>query len=179
MSSRHTEVASEFRNALRGMAASVTIITTADGFGRSGMVATAVMSVSMEPPSLVIAVNKSASIHPRISARGSFCVNILSEWEETIASGFASAKGEGRFAYGAWASRTVDASHYGMPHLVTAEAAIFCKTSAVYDAHGTHSLFVGEVIHVERSGAFSPLTYCNGRYGTFNDDHVRTAHTVS
>ncbi|MES4992593.1 flavin reductase family protein [Phyllobacterium sp. 22229] len=168
MASSNIDVALEFRTALRGMAASVTIITTADGDGRYGMVATAVMSVALEPPSLVIAVNKSASIHPRISGRGYFCVNVLSEWENTIASGFSVAKGEGRFAYGAWASRPIDASQQGLPHLVTAEAAIFCKVSAVYDSHGTHSLFIGDVVDVERSGAFSPLTYCNGQYGIFS-----------
>lgn len=161
-------LADEFKTALRGMASSVTLITTGLGGARYGMVATAVMSVSMEPPSLVIAVNKSASIHDCISERGYFCVNLLSEWDMSLTQGFAAAKGEARFAYGAWLTRTVEGEGGNLPFLSNAQAAIFCATSQSH-SHGTHTLFVGNVIKVIRSDDQAPLVYCSGQYGAFEE----------
>ena len=164
-----TALAAEFKAALRGVASSVTIFTTSIRGARHGMVATAVMSVSMDPASLIIAVNKSASIHDPITDRGLFCVNVLSEWDASISNGFAKAKGEDRFAFGAWSQRDAGNDESSLPYLVTAQASIFCRTREVYTTHGTHSLFVGDVIDVIRSEEISPLTYCNGQYGSFTE----------
>ena len=118
-------LAETFRHSLRGLAASVTIISTRAGATRHGMVATAVMSLSMQPPSLAIGVNTSASIQKPLLRRRAFVVNILSEWDERIARGFTSANGEARFAYGAWSSHDLGGDQPGLPYLANAQAADF------------------------------------------------------
>jgi len=160
-------LADDFKTALRGVASSVTIFSTRVGGVRYGMVATAVMSVSMAPASLVIAVNKSASINERIADRGYFAVNVLSERDRQLSVDFANAKGEARFHHGIWHDRSIGQGEE-LPYLVTAQAAIFCQTSHVY-SHGTHILYVGEVVEVIKSANVSPLMYCNGQYGAFTD----------
>ncbi|AMD56782.1 hypothetical protein AWN88_00385 [Agrobacterium tumefaciens] len=167
MSNNLGNTALEFRNALRGVASSVTIITTFDGSLRHGMVATAFMSVSMEPPSLIIAVNKSASIHDQITRRGAFVVNILSRRDEEIATGFGQSKGQDRFKFGDWSDWGTDVEHCALPYLTSASAAILCSTNQIYDSHGTHSLFVGDVVDVRISDDRSALAYCHGTYGCF------------
>jgi flavin reductase len=162
----HT-LAEPFRNSLRGLAASVTIISTQTGGVRYGMVATAVMSLSMEPPSLVLAVNSAASIHGPMKRRNAFVVNILSEWDERVARGFASMNGENRFAFGAWSARRAGPTDTGeLPYLANAQATIFCR---IKDAHqsGSHSLFIGEVQDVILGKEKAPLLYCDGTYGAF------------
>jgi flavin reductase len=160
-------LAEPFRSSLRGLASSVTIITTQLGGVRYGMVATALMSLSMEPPSLVLSVNSSASIHQPLARRQAFAVNILSEWDERVARGFASTKGEKRFAYGAWsARRLLPADMDEMPYLANAQATIFCRLKDEHQS-GSHTLFVGEVEHVVVGDEKAPLVYCDGTYGSF------------
>jgi flavin reductase len=158
-------LAEPFRNALRGLASSVTIITTQLGAVRYGMVATAVMSLSMEPPSLVIAVNSDASLYQPLTRRRAFVVNILTERDEQVARGFTAAKGESRFDYGAWSS-----DHMGLdemeklPYLRDGQAAIFCRVTDIHES-GSHGLIVGAVEHVIVGRERTPLIYCDGAYG--------------
>lgn len=162
--------AEAFRLSLRGLGASVTIIATQCGGVRYGMVATAVMSVSMDPPSLVIAVNSSASIHEPISRRQAFTVNVLGEWDERVARGFAKASGEARFAYGAWSARSIDKSgDHPLPYLANGQASIVCSVRQSVP-FGSHTLFIGEVQDVVASGENAPLLYCDGSYGSFSNE---------
>ena len=57
------ELLSSFRTAMRHVAATVYAVTTGHGGGRYGILATAVSSLSFEPPSLLVCVNRSASLH--------------------------------------------------------------------------------------------------------------------
>jgi flavin reductase (DIM6/NTAB) family NADH-FMN oxidoreductase RutF len=129
------------------------------------MVATAVMPVSMEPPTLAIGVNRTASIHDRLQERGSFAVNILSRWNHAMVRGFASASGEARFAHGVWSShQSADAHVEGLPLLANAQASILCKIASASQV-GTHTLFVAEVADVIYISDCNPLVYCDGNYG--------------
>ena len=74
----------DVRLVMRHVGTTVTIITTHDGRQSYGMVATAMMSLSMEPPALAIGINHSASIHKPLLERRAFCVNILSRHDEDI-----------------------------------------------------------------------------------------------
>jgi len=164
-------LAEPFRKSLRGLASSVTIITTQVGAVRYGMVATAVMSLSMEPPSLVIAVNSNASLHRPLTFRRAFVVNILTEREEQVARGFAGSKGESRFAYGAWSSGyMLPDETEKLPYLKNGQSAIFCRVTDVH-ASGSHSLFVGAVERVIVGYDKAPLVYCDGAYGAFKSAH--------
>ena len=97
-------IIAEFKRAMRRLASTVTIISTADVNGnRYGMAATAVTSVSTDPPSLLVCVNRDASIHAPLAGRGAFCVNVLTTGHEDLVSAFGGRlKGNERFSVGDW-----------------------------------------------------------------------------
>lgn len=149
----------DFRDALRGLGRSVVIMTTEADGQRFAMSATAVCELSMEPPSLLVCVNKGASIHPALSRGLPFAVNILPHGLEDLANRCAGGvKGEDRFASGSW-----ERSKLGPPVLADAQAALVCESDVKMD-YGTHTIFIGRVIQVFETGRRDPLIYIDGRY---------------
>ena len=148
----------DFRKAMRRLAGGVALVTSWDGRRRYGMPMTAVMSLAMEPPSLVIAVNRSASIHPALKAGSPFCVNLLKHASEEMCRRFAALAPEDRFTVGDWGEGL-----RGTPYLKNAQAAIFCDVGPVHD-FGTHSLIVGVVSDAWMDEHVSPLVHLDGRY---------------
>lgn len=147
--------------AMRRLAKSVTIITTSNGRERFAMSATAVDSLSTEPPSLLICVNQTASLHAVLDAGADFCVNILGlEQEELSHLCSGPIKGEARFQRGNW--RT---SAGGIPYLGDAQSAILCRQDGKF-SYGTHSIFIGRIQAIHNSAAISPLVYLDGSYTT-------------
>ncbi|MDF3936982.1 flavin reductase family protein [Pseudomonas citronellolis] len=147
--------------AMRRLAKSVTIITTSDGQERFAMSATAVDSLSTEPPSLLICVNQTASLHRVLEAGADFCVNILGQEQEYLShlcSG--PVKGEGRFASGDW--RT---SACGVPYLADAQSSVICEQDGRF-TYGTHTVFIGRIREIRNSPQITPLIYVNGIYTT-------------
>ncbi|UZW56407.1 flavin reductase family protein [Sphingobium sp. JS3065] len=149
----------QFRNALRGLARSVVIISAAEAGVRYAMSATAFCEVSMAPPSLLISVNKSASISPVLLRGNAFAVNILPSGQEDLANRCAgAAKGEERFATHDWKM-----SKEGVPFLADCQASLVCQNDTNLD-YGTHVIFVGRVLEVFGDGTRDPLIYLDGRY---------------
>src|SRR5260370_26912469 len=99
-----------FKKGMRHLAASVTLITTRHRELGGGLTATAVCSVSAEPPQLLVCVNKTASAHDPIGEAGFFCVNILAPQHRKIAERFAGmdgVEGDERFRHlGDWSTLT-------------------------------------------------------------------------
>jgi flavin reductase (DIM6/NTAB) family NADH-FMN oxidoreductase RutF len=160
------DVGQAFKQAMRGLGSSVTILSTELACVRYGMVATAAMSVSMEPASMVVAINRSASIHNPLIERGAFVVNILTHWDKSLVEGFARASGEGRFANGPWSTASISDRSIPLPYLANAVASVFLTVADVF-ASGTHSLVVGHVQRVALHSEKHPLLYCDGTYGSF------------
>ena len=78
-----------FREAMRRFATTVSIISCSDEEGRlHGMSATAVASVCVEPPTLLICINNSTATHGALSRRGRFCVNILRSFHSELSQVF-------------------------------------------------------------------------------------------
>jgi flavin reductase (DIM6/NTAB) family NADH-FMN oxidoreductase RutF len=147
--------------AMRRLAKSVTIITTSNGQERFAMSATAVDSLSTEPPSLLICVNQSASLHGVLDAGADFCVNILGlEQEELSHLCSGPVKGEARFQRGDWRS-----SEGGIPYLGDAQSAILCRQDGKF-SYGTHTIFIGRIVAIHNSVEISPLVYLDGAYTT-------------
>ncbi len=147
-----------FRLAMRRLAGGVAIATTADGERRYGMTMTAVMSLSMEPPSLVMAVNRTASIYRPLSEGSPFCVNLVGQEHEAMVREFSALPSEERFGVGDW----IDGPN-GAPCLLEAQAAVFCDVS---DTHqfGSHAIIIGVVTDARAREAISPLVHLDGRY---------------
>ncbi len=152
----------DFKNAMRRLAATVSIIATADNEGWHGMTATSVTSVSMDPPSVLVCVNTSAALHKVLYAGRRFSVNLLRASQQLHAGTFSSSKirGAERFADHAW--KASDEEH-SLPYLVDAQANLFCDIEQTV-SYGTHTIFIGRVNAVRIGELVSPLLYADGQY---------------
>lgn len=140
-----------FRDVMRKLAGSVTIITTEDDGALHGFTATAVCSVCAEPPTILIVVNRSARTHPHIDRKGAFAVNILADHQVELATLFATKSPE------QFANVKYDTTARGVPVIEGAAAFIECRVSEQKDV-GTHTIFIGSVIGAGTQDG-SPLIY--------------------
>jgi flavin reductase (DIM6/NTAB) family NADH-FMN oxidoreductase RutF len=148
-----------FRRAMRTLTSAVCVVSTAHAECRFGMTATAVTSLSADPPSLLICVNRTASLHRPLIASRRFCLNVLHAHQTALAESFGGGRsGEDRFRCGLWT-----ASQDGVPCLEDAQANVFCDVDAVHP-YATHSVVIGRVVAVRVSGTITPLLYQDGRY---------------
>jgi flavin reductase len=148
-----------FREAMRRFATTVSIITCAHGGSRFGMSATAVTSLSADPPSLLVCVNKSAATHRVMSRGGRFCVNVLRSIHSGLSQAFSGKlRGEDRFCLGNWV-QTED----GLPFLDDAQANLFCEIVRVVD-YETHTIFIARVHSARVQKDVDPLIYQDGQY---------------
>lgn len=151
------DLAADFKAAMRRLATTVTIVTASRGEHRHGMAATAVNSLTTSPPSLLVCVNQSASIHEPIGTSRQFCINVLACGHHHLVPIFSGKMtGEDRFVSGDWVT-----DETGIPYLVDAQANIFC-TVVQHMSYGSHSIFIGTVGRVLLFGATSPLLYQEG-----------------
>lgn len=154
-----TQSGASFRDAMRRLAATVTIISARGAGRRHGITATAVTSLSMEPPSLLVCVNRSGSLHDLLSESDRFCVNLLRSEQAALSDAFSGKlPSEERFLHGAWKE-----DGEGLPFLADGQASIFCRRRDAIQ-HGSHSIFIGEVESVLLTEDISPLIYSNGAY---------------
>ena len=162
----------EFKLAMRNLASTVHIITSVSDGQRIGMTATAVSSVSMDPPSLVISINRNASLHDTIVASGLFCVNVLSPLHNELVHPFSGkSKGEERFAFGEWEHHAMT----GLPCLKGALASVACVVEAKLE-YATHTLFVGRVEAIRSECGVDPLVWQNGRIVSTQPAESSAAH---
>ncbi|MGZ3255631.1 MAG: flavin reductase family protein, partial [Croceibacterium sp.] len=141
-----------FRSAMRHVAATVYAVTTGKIGERHGILATAVSSLSFESPSLLVCVNRTASLHEPLACADTFCVNVLGLANREIAEVFEQARGEDRFGVGEWAEV------HGVPVLVNAQSYFVCRTAHRHE-FGTHTIFIGKLIDAHHRENAVPLTY--------------------
>src|SRR5918993_3283406 len=95
------ELLHAYRLAMRHVAATVYAVTTGHRGGRFGILATAVSSLSFDPPSLLVCVNRSASLHGPLACAETFAVNVLGLGNRDVAEHFMRS-GADRFEVGEW-----------------------------------------------------------------------------
>jgi flavin reductase (DIM6/NTAB) family NADH-FMN oxidoreductase RutF len=157
----------DFRNAMRHLVGAVSVITVGRGEDVTGMTVTSMSSLSVDPPSLVVAVNRAASSWPLLRQYGFFGVNILSAEQREIAerfSGKGGLKGAERFAGAEWTARAP-----GAPLLVGALAAIDCEVEEIIERH-SHGIVIGRVRAVQLAPAGAALAYWHGEYLAIDRD---------
>lgn len=148
----------DFRAAMRLLASGVALVTTADADGAPcGIAMTAFMSLSMAPPSLLLAVNRTASLLAPLEANGRFAVNILAADQAQACQAFVAAPPGARFDTLAW--RMED----GLPLVESGVATIVCRVEQTAD-FGSHRVITGVVDKAIVPGG-EPLIYVDGRYG--------------
>ena len=149
-----------FRDALGRLAAGVSLIATELDGKRRGITATAVCSVSDNPPTILACVNTRSGTAQMIGDRGWFSVNFLAESQQDIAEVFA---GKGGFSGGErFQHGHCGQGQNGLPVLRHALASIECQVEKAVPS-GTHVVFFGTV-NTASLGAFRPLMYQVGQY---------------
>ena len=159
-----------FRDVIGRFASGVTVITTTAGGVAFGTTASAVSSLSMEPPMLLVCLNKSSETGRAVAEAGVFGVNILAEGQEELAYKFAR-KGGSKFE-----GVAVTAGQTGVPLLTDGLANLECQVSESVTG-GTHTVLLARVAVAEgRDGA--PLTYFRGRFGRLESTREEVAYAA-
>lgn len=149
-----------FRAAMSRLGAAVNIITTDGPGGRHGMTATAVCSVTDEPASLLVCVNRSSRMNAVTVRNGLLCVNVLSGKQAELSNQFANRDLpiEERFAFAQW-----ETLHSGAPALHGALANFGCRIESVCEV-GTHSVFFCRVEELRTREDGEGLVYFSRNY---------------
>jgi flavin reductase (DIM6/NTAB) family NADH-FMN oxidoreductase RutF len=144
---------------LRRFAKSVMVVSCEHNGIRYAMSATAVSELSLDPPTMLICVNRSANMYGPLLNGADFTINMLHAGQEYIARNCAGAlRGEERFTQGDWQK-----SEFGPPILADAQAYFVCRQEQRID-HGTHSVFIGEVVGAHSADGVNSLVYVDGQY---------------
>ncbi|MFL0811273.1 MAG: flavin reductase family protein [Agarilytica sp.] len=150
------------KKGMRNLASGVCVISCIDENGkRFAMTASSLTSVSAEPPSLLVCVNKNAALEAVLSKASKFSVSVLNSNQEEVSNTCATpAESENRFNVGNWA--TDEAS--GLSYLSDALSIFFCEKKQTVP-YGTHSIYIGDITSVEfGDGSAGVLVYARGAY---------------
>jgi flavin reductase (DIM6/NTAB) family NADH-FMN oxidoreductase RutF len=151
----------EFRFTMRELVGAVSVVTLGQGDLRTGFTATSVSSLSLEPPTLVVCVNRTSSSWPLLREAESFGVNVLSASHRELAHRFAGSggvEGPARYEGGQWVAAAT-----GAPLLADALAAFDCSVEEIIERH-SHAIVIGRVEAVRRRGGGGALVYWRGDY---------------
>jgi flavin reductase (DIM6/NTAB) family NADH-FMN oxidoreductase RutF len=157
----------DFRSAMRHLAGGVSVITVGRGKDITGMTVTSVSSLSVDPPTLIVSINRESSTWPLLKRHGFFGVNILTADQMDVAERFTGKgglKGADRFAGAQWNTRVS-----GTPLLVGALAAIDCQAEDIIERH-SHAIVIGRVLDMQISKRTAALAYWQGRYVAIDQD---------
>lgn len=133
----------------------VVLVTVDDGTRKDGLTVSSFTSVTLEPPLILVCINKEWPTHDTIQRAGSFSVSFLAENQEAVCWNFASDDPDNRFD-----EITVTTSPAGHPIPDGCLATMDCIVTASQSA-GTHTVFIGEVVHIEELSDGHPLIYFN------------------
>ena len=153
-----------FKEALRGWASGVTVVTARDGNKKHGMTVSAFSSVSADPPLVLVCANQSSTTHGLIEKGGVFAVNILAAHQQEVSNIFASSKHEEtRLEQVGWKE-----GETGAPLINEALASLECTVASAH-REGSHTIYVGHVQAVHTTDA-EPLLYYAGGYRSLHCD---------
>lgn len=158
-----------FRQLMRLVPASVSVIATGAPGRRNGLTATSICSLSIAPPTLIACVSHRATAHDEIIRNGYFSINVLSDGDHQVARMFtpdSGARGEDRFIAEGW-----NEGFTGAPVLKTALCYLECRLSD--SACGsTHTIFFGDVVAGSAVSGANPLIYMDGDFRTLSSNVV-------
>jgi len=150
--------ADTFKRALASWASGVSVVTARDGERVHGLTVSAFSSVSLEPPLVLVCLDKTSNTLQLVDAGKVFSVNILAEDHEELSQRFASKEHEDRRFEGLECSYGVN----GCPHIPGAVSTLDCRVVNTVDA-GDHVLYLGQVEAAHTSDR-PPLIYLRGQY---------------
>jgi flavin reductase (DIM6/NTAB) family NADH-FMN oxidoreductase RutF len=149
--------AATFRAVMASVAAPVAVVTVMAGDRPHGSTVSAFTSLSLHPPMVLVALDRSADLLRYIRDSGEFGVNVLAADQAPLARAFAR-KGEHKFAGVAWVREA------GVPRLPASAGWLACAVESLVPG-GDHEVVLGRVIAAEHAD-FPPLTYHQRSFGT-------------
>ncbi len=148
----------ELKNAYARWATGVTIVTARAGDRIHGMTVSAFTEVSLEPPLVLVCIDRTSNTQPVIAEGGVFAVNILARGQEPLAKHFACKETEDhRFS-----DLHCETGTTGAPLLAGSVASLDCRLVTAHEA-GDHIVYVGEVVGLHLSDG-APLLFHNRDY---------------
>ncbi|MBC9881688.1 FMN reductase [Bradyrhizobium sp. INPA01-394B] len=151
----------DYRDAMACLGAAVSIVTTDGGAGRAGFSASAICSVTDDPPTLLVCINRASSAYAGVTGNKVVCVNVLSARHEPLSRLFGGkVPADERFAAAAWSTLET-----GAPVLADGAAAFDCRIASVVNV-GTHDVLFCRVVALQRSGCLDNLIYFGRAYHT-------------
>lgn len=153
----------DFRNALSRFASGVTVVTTIDATGRrTGFTASAFSSLSLDPPLVLVCLDKRAHSHPAFASCEEFAVSILTADQTDIALRFARSDID-KFQDVAVVAGEIT----GMPLIAGAMVHLECRVYGRPDG-GDHTIIIGEVLRaITAATPTEPLLHFNRQFGRF------------
>lgn len=149
----------EFRNGMSRLGAAVNVITSDGPAGKAGFTASAVCSVTDSPPTLLVCLNRSASVYPAFAKNRALCVNSLRPGHEALSQLFGGKTSmEERFATATWTTLVS-----GAPVLEDAAVSFDCRMDDVTDV-GTHSIIFCTVLAISLHDEAHALMYFDRKY---------------
>ena len=147
----------KFLEVLRTTKQNVFVLAADNGDQRHAMTVSSVFSVSLEPMSMAVSVNRSASLHDLLMEDSKFSLNLLTADQVDIAEICSGAEeGQIRFNHQDWNLEKI-------PFLQSAQSNLFCTCKKIIPLY-SHSLIIGEVDDLFHSGKTNPLIYQDGKY---------------
>lgn len=158
----------DFKQGMRRLGGAVNIVTTMFEGTQAGLTATAVCSLSAEPPRLLACINRQGYAYQAISNSRIMCVNVLATHHKELSMRFAGMLGgdeDDRFTDEDWGEHIT-----GSPVLGNALVSFDCEVKSILDT-GSHGIVIGEVLGVRTCGGdqVKPLLYADGDWATITD----------
>lgn len=150
-----------FRAAMRKLAGAVSVLSVGQGEARTGLTATSVSSLSVDPPTLLVSVNRTASASASLLAEQAFAINVLRPHHQALADRFAGrhgVSGAARYEGAEWSRLAT-----GAPVLTDALAVFDCELEDAIERH-THLIIIGRVVASRVTEGADPLLYWAGDY---------------
>ena len=144
----------ELRQLLRRFPAGVAVVTVDLEGERIGLTVSSLVSLSLEPPLVGVAVSRQAALHELLRSAGGFGVSLLGEGQEELATRFS----RGVPPIALWIGVEVRTGALGSPLLEGSIGWLECETQTEHET-GDHTLFVGAVATAERGPAGRPLVH--------------------
>jgi flavin reductase len=144
---------------MREVPASVGVVTVSAGGQSAGLTVDSIVSLSLEPPLLGIALRRHAALHELLREAGSFAVSLLASGQEHLAQHFA----RGVPPIGLWTGIATRDGDLGAPLLEGAFGWVECRLGSEHPA-GDHTFFVGEVVSASRGSGREALVHLRGKY---------------
>lgn len=150
---------SDYRDAMARLGAAVSVVTTDGPGGQAGFTASAVCSVTDDPPTLLVCLNRSASVYPVFEANGVLCVNVLAAGQQALSNLFGGKTPmPERFAAARWSLLVT-----GAPVLEGATVSFDCRVTRRTEV-GSHDVLFCEAVAIRGSDKAQGLVYFDRRY---------------